>query len=68
MLYYLPLEPYAERYTALMSCKNGWAENHFKKLGVDFQRIDGISWEQLQLKMELFLMLAEEVILQCLRL
>lgn len=43
MLYYLPLEPYAERYTALMSCKNGWAENHFKKLGVDFQRIDGIS-------------------------
>ena len=40
-LYYLPLEPYAERYTALMSCKDGWAETKFKELNVDFERIDG---------------------------
>lgn len=25
MLYYLPLEPYIERYTYLMSAKDGWA-------------------------------------------
>lgn len=40
-LWYLPLEPYAERYTALMSCEDGWAESHFKRLGVPFERIDG---------------------------
>ena len=40
-LYYLPLEPYIERYTSMMSCVNGWAEDHFKKNGVDFVRIDG---------------------------
>lgn len=41
MLYYLPLEPYIERYTYFMSAINGWAENNFKKYGVDFVRIDG---------------------------
>lgn len=40
-LWYCCLEPYAERYTALMSCKDGWAERKFKKCGVDFVRIDG---------------------------
>lgn len=43
MLYYLPLEPYNERYTALMSCKDGWAENHFNNLKVPFKRIEGTS-------------------------
>jgi len=41
MLYYVPLEPYVERYTWFMSCVDGWAESHFKKNGVDFVRIDG---------------------------
>ncbi len=41
MLYYLPLEQYVERYTQLMSCPNGWAEDHFTKLGVRFIRVDG---------------------------
>lgn len=43
MLYYMPLEPYIERYTYLMSCENGWTEDNFKKDGVDFVRIDGDS-------------------------
>lgn len=41
MLYYLPLEPYIERYTYFMSKEDGWAETVFKKYGVDFVRIDG---------------------------
>lgn len=41
MLYYLPIEPYVERYTYYMSCVDGWAETHFKNYGVDFVRIDG---------------------------
>lgn len=41
MLYYLPLEPYIERYTYYMSCKDGWAETNFKRYGVEFVRIDG---------------------------
>ena len=41
MLYYLPLEPYIERYTYYMSCVDGWAETNFKKYGVNFVRIDG---------------------------
>ena len=40
-LYYLPLEPYIERYTWFMSSKEGWAEQHFKKHGVNFVRIEG---------------------------
>lgn len=40
-LYYLPLEPYVERYTYLMSKPGGWAEDHFKRNKVDFVRIDG---------------------------
>lgn len=43
MLFYLPLEPYIERYTYLMSAKNGWAEDNFNKLGVEFTRVDGDS-------------------------
>lgn len=43
MLFYLPLEPYNERYTALMSCPDGWAENNFKRANVKFHRVDGIS-------------------------
>ena len=40
-LYYLPLEPYVERYTFFMSAVNGWAEDHFQKNGIDYVRIDG---------------------------
>jgi len=40
-LFYLPLESYQERYTWLMSCVGGWAETHFKKNNVDFERIEG---------------------------
>lgn len=40
-LFYLPLEPYVERYTYLMSSKNGWAETHFKNRDINFERIDG---------------------------
>lgn len=40
-LFYLPLEQYPERYTELMSCRNGWTETTFIKHGVDFKRIDG---------------------------
>ena len=42
-LFYLPLEPYAERYTALMSKKDGWTETWFKKFNINFIRIDGNS-------------------------
>lgn len=41
MLYYLPLEPYIERYTYFMSAVDGWAETNFKKYNVPFVRIDG---------------------------
>lgn len=41
MLFYLPLEPYIERYTYFMSCKDGWAEDNFKRLNVDFKRVEG---------------------------
>ncbi len=41
MLYYLPLEPYIERYTYYMSCVDGWAEANFKKYRVSFTRIEG---------------------------
>ena len=41
MLYYLPLEAYPERYTSMMSCKDGWAEDRFKKLNVPFTRVEG---------------------------
>lgn len=43
MLYYLPLEPYIERYTYLMSAKDGWAEENFKRYHVPFTRVDGKS-------------------------
>jgi len=43
MLYYMPLEPYMERYTYLMSAKDGWTEDNFKRDGVDFVRIEGQS-------------------------
>lgn len=41
MLYYLPIEPYIERYTYYMSCVDGWAESNFKKYNIPFVRIDG---------------------------
>ena len=40
-LFYLPLEAYKERYSWFMSCKDGWAETSFKKLGIKFERIEG---------------------------
>jgi len=41
MFYYLPLEPYVERYTYLMSKRGGWAESHFANQSVPFRRIEG---------------------------
>jgi len=41
MLYYVPLEPYIERYTYFMSAEDGWAEDNFKRYSVPFMRIDG---------------------------
>lgn len=41
MLYYLPLESYPERYTELMSCRDGWAEDNFKVYSVPFVRVEG---------------------------
>jgi len=41
MFFYLPLESYRERYTYLMSSENGWMEQRFKELGVDFYRVSG---------------------------
>lgn len=40
-LFYLPLEQYPERYTALMSCPHGWAEDNFSRLCVPYARIEG---------------------------
>lgn len=42
-LYYLPIEPYIERYTYYMSAVDGWAEDIFKQDKIDFVRIDGDS-------------------------
>lgn len=41
MIFYLPLEPYVERYTWFMSAKNGWAETTLKENGLEFTRVDG---------------------------
>lgn len=43
MFYYLPLESYKERYTSLMSVKDGWIEDKLKKNNVIFERIEGKS-------------------------
>lgn len=40
-VFYLPLEPYIERYTYFMSCVDGWTEDNLKKDNVEFVRIDG---------------------------
>lgn len=40
-LFYLPLEPYVERYTYFMSAPGGWAEDNFKRYNVDFVRVEG---------------------------
>jgi len=42
-LFYVPIEPYIERYTYFMSSINGWAEDNFKTNNIDFVRVDGIS-------------------------
>lgn len=42
-LFYVPLEPYIERYTYFMSSVNGWAEDIFKKRNIDFVRVAGKS-------------------------
>ena len=40
MLYYLPLEPYRERYTSQLSARDtGWYERNWKKAGVEYTRI-----------------------------
>jgi len=43
MLVYLPLEPYKERYTILLSSKNGWFESKLKKYKIKFMRVEGES-------------------------
>lgn len=43
MLFYLPLEPYKERYTCLLSAKDGWIEDRFKRAKVKFTRVEGQS-------------------------
>ena len=40
-LFYLPLEPYIERYTYFMSCIDGWAEQNFKANNIEFVRVEG---------------------------
>lgn len=40
-LYYLPLETYPERASALMSCRDGWVESCLKRHGIDFTRVEG---------------------------
>ena len=40
-LYYLPLERYAERASALMSCPDGWVERDLKKYHIPFVRVEG---------------------------
>jgi hypothetical protein len=42
MLYYLPLEPYEQRYTMQLSAKDtGWMERNWKKAEVNYIRIEG---------------------------
>jgi len=42
MLFYLPLEPYKERYTVQLSrAVDGWFERRLNKLNVDYTRIEG---------------------------
>lgn len=41
-LFYLPLEPYPERYTIQLSAaKTGWLERNWIKEGVDYYRVEG---------------------------
>lgn len=49
-LFYLPLEPYVERYTYLMSKRGGWAEQNFLKHGIHFFRIEGVKLESATIK------------------
>lgn len=51
-LIYLPLEPYVERYTWLMSRVGGWTETHFKNNHIDFIRVDGDSEETMPCRIE----------------
>ena len=42
MLYYCPLEPYPERYTAQLSAPGvGWFERNWRRAGVEYVRIEG---------------------------
>ncbi len=45
-LFYLPLEPYEERYTKQLSSPSGWFERQAEACGVEFTRIDGYLGEQ----------------------
>jgi glycosyltransferase involved in cell wall biosynthesis len=45
MLYYVPLERYAERYTwQLAAPDTGWNERHWLAAGIPFKRIDGTEY------------------------
>ena len=38
-LFYLPLEPYIERYTYFLSAEDGWFANDCKRLGIPCERV-----------------------------
>lgn len=42
-LFYVPLEPYEQRYTGQLSCKGGWNEANWTAAGIRFKRIEGPS-------------------------
>ena len=44
MLYYVPLEPYEQRYTEQLSrAKTGWLESQWINAGIEYQRISGLA-------------------------
>ena len=43
-LFYMPLEPYKERYTVQLSAPNtGWLESRWRQHGVNYHRVEGKS-------------------------
>lgn len=47
MLWYVPLEPYEQRYTAQLSAANdGWLERNWITHGVEYRRVEGRSYRK----------------------
>lgn len=45
MLWYMPLEPYEQRYTSQLSAANdGWNERNWTRMGISYRRIEGRSY------------------------